>query len=57
MDIFKNLEIKSKKNLRTIIFPESDDSRVLNAVDIILKKKIAKIVLISSKEIILKSGK
>lgn len=50
MDIFKNLEIKSKKNLRTILFPESEDSRVLNAVDIILKKKIAKVVLISSED-------
>ena len=49
MNIYKELEKKSKKNIKTIIFPESDDERILNAVKIILKNKIAKVVLINSK--------
>lgn len=50
MDIYKKLEINSQKKLRIIIFPESDDPRILNAVKIILKKKLAKVILISAKE-------
>ena len=47
MDLFKSLENKSGKKLKTIIFPESYDPRVIEAVKDILKKKIAAVVLIS----------
>jgi len=48
MDVFKSLEKKAKKNKKTIILPESNDERVIEAAHIILKKKLAKIILISS---------
>ena len=38
MDLFKKLEAKAKKNLKTIILPESYDERVIEASKIILKK-------------------
>ena len=50
MDIYKELEKKAKKKIRTIIFPESYDERILNAVKTILKKKFARVVLISRNE-------
>jgi len=37
---------KNKK----IIFPESDDERILKAIDIIIKENIAKVILIGNKE-------
>jgi phosphate acetyltransferase len=46
MDIFKRLELKAKKNLRTIILPESYDERVIAAAKVILKKGLAKIIMI-----------
>jgi phosphate acetyltransferase len=40
------LEERAVTKNRTIILPESDDGRVIEAVHIILKKKIAKIILL-----------
>ncbi|MCB0723124.1 MAG: phosphate acetyltransferase [Ignavibacteriae bacterium] len=48
MDLFKQLEAKAKRNPKTIIFPESDEPRVIEAVKIILKKKLAKVILIDN---------
>jgi len=48
MDLFKKLEGKAKKNLRTIILPESYDERVIEASKVILKKGLAKIILIDT---------
>lgn len=50
MDFYKKLELKSKKKLKTIIYPESYDNRVISAVKTILRKKIAKVVLIKKSE-------
>ena len=44
--IIKNIIERSKQLNKTIILPESDDERVLKAVELILKKKIANIILI-----------
>jgi phosphate acetyltransferase len=46
LDLFKKLEQKAKKNLNTIILPESYDERVIDAAKAILKKGLAKIILI-----------
>lgn len=46
MDLFKRLEQKAKRNLKTIILPESYDERVVEAVKVILKKGLTKIILI-----------
>lgn len=48
MDLFKSLEQKAKKKLRTIILPESYDDRVLEASRYILNKELAKLVLIDT---------
>lgn len=45
-DIMRHLEDRAAAKKRTIIFPESDDGRVLEAVRIILKKKFANVVLL-----------
>ncbi|MBS1514498.1 MAG: phosphate acetyltransferase [Bacteroidetes bacterium] len=50
MNLYKQLEQNAKKNNRTIIFPESYDARVLDAVKYILQKKIAKVILIRTDE-------
>jgi len=48
LDLFKKLGKKAKKNLRTIILPESHDERVIKAARVILRKRLAKIILIST---------
>jgi phosphate acetyltransferase len=50
MNLYKQLEQNAKKNKRTIIFPESYDARVIDAVHYILQKKIAKVILIRTNE-------
>lgn len=48
MDLFKVLETKAKSKKKTIILPESFDKRVIDAQQTILKKGIAKIILIQT---------
>ncbi len=48
MDLFKKLEINAKRKFRTIILPESYDPRVVEAAKIILKRGIAKLILIDT---------
>jgi phosphate acetyltransferase len=48
MDLFKVLETKAKLKKKTIILPESFDKRVIEAQEAILKKGIAKIILIQT---------
>lgn len=48
MDLYKELEKNSRKKNKTIIFPESYDERVKDAVVKILKKKIANVILIQT---------
>ena len=51
MDLFKELSKKARANRRTIIFPESYEPRVLEAVKNILKEKICDVILIANKDI------
>ena len=48
MDIFRKLEITAKRKKKTIILPESYDPRVIEAAKVILKKKLAKLILIDT---------
>jgi len=50
MDIFKILNYKAKKKQKTIVLPESYDTRVLEAAKYVLKNKLAKIILIRTKK-------
>ncbi|MFZ1323047.1 MAG: phosphate acetyltransferase [Ignavibacteria bacterium] len=54
MDLFNELIKKSKRKRKTIIFPESNDERVINAVKKILKTGCAKVILIETGENVLK---
>ena len=48
MDIYKILKPAGKNKLKTIILPESYDSRVIKAAKAILKRGLAKLVLINT---------
>src|SRR4030095_9606205 len=48
MDLYKQLATKAKKKHKTIILPESYDKRVIDAARIILKRRLAKIILINT---------
>lgn len=54
MDLYKELLKKSKSKKKTIIFPESNDERVLTAVKKILKTGFAKVILIETGQDLLK---
>ncbi|MBS1552579.1 MAG: phosphotransacetylase [Bacteroidetes bacterium] len=60
MNLYNELEKRAGKSLKTIIYPESDDPRVIKAVRFILRKRSAKVILIqkeSSPEIRIKPDK
>lgn len=48
MDIFSKLEAKSKRKIKTIILPESYDKRVIETARLILKKNIARLIMINT---------
>ncbi|MBR3162285.1 MAG: phosphate acetyltransferase [Bacilli bacterium] len=56
-DIIKIIKKRAKKNIKTIVLPETMDRRVLEATDKILKENIAKIILIGNEEEIRKNSK
>ena len=45
-NIFQQLEDSGSKRNRVIIFPESDDERIIEAVRLMLKRKIARVILL-----------
>ena len=47
MSIIETLRNKASKNPKKIVLPESDDPRTIEALNYILDKKIAKILLIA----------
>ena len=53
MDIIKE---RAKANIKTIVLPETEDMRTLEAADKILKQGIAKLVLIGNEETVKKSA-
>jgi len=52
MGLIENIKINAKKELKTIVLPESEDERVLRASARILEEKIANIVLIGNEHTI-----
>jgi phosphate acetyltransferase len=50
--VIENIINKAKENIKTIVLPESDDIRILEAASEISKQKIAKLILIGKKELI-----
>jgi phosphate acetyltransferase len=46
MSILENIRDRAKSNLKTIVFPESDDARTLKAAQVCTEKKLVKAVLV-----------
>ncbi len=53
--IIETIKEKAKKNIKTIVLPETEDPRIIKATKIILKEKIAKIILIGKEKELLKN--
>ena len=54
MSYIESVKERAKKNIKTIVLPEADDVRVLEATDKILKENIANIILIGNEDEITK---
>ena len=50
MIFIETIKERAKKDIKTIVLPESRDKRVLDAASIILKEKIANIIIIGKEE-------
>lgn len=48
MGIIECIKSRAKENIKTIVLPESDDKRILEATDFVTKENIAKIILIGN---------
>ena len=53
IDVIKN---RAKANVKTIVLPETEDMRTLEAADKVLKEGIAKLILIGNEEKVKKSA-
>lgn len=51
MGFVDELRVKASKASKTIVLPETDDPRTLEAADIVLDKKISKLILVGKEEI------
>ena len=54
MSFIEKIKEKAKMDIKTIVLPESEDTRVLEATQKILKQGFAKIILIGNKEDVIK---
>lgn len=57
MSFIENIKNQAKKEIKTIVLPEAEDIRTLEATEIIIKEGYAKIVLIGNEEKILELAK
>lgn len=57
MNIINIIKERAKKNVKTIVLPEAEDIRVLEAASIVLNEKSANIILIGNKQEILDKAK
>jgi len=48
---------KARENIKTIVLPESSDERILRASEIIIRRGVAKIILLGEKDNIIKHSK
>ena len=53
MDLIKN---RAKADIKTIVLPETEDMRTIEAADKILKEGIAKLVLVGNEEKVKKAA-
>ena len=57
MGFINRMKSQASKSIKTIVLPESDDVRVLQGAEIVLKEKFAKIVLLGDEDTILEKAR
>ena len=57
MSFIEDVKAKAKANLKTIVLPEAEDKRTLEAAEQIKKEGFAKLILLGNKETIEKDAK
>lgn len=57
MGFIDNIKERAKKDIKTIVLPESMDRRTFEAAEIILKEKIANLIIIGTEEVIAENSK
>lgn len=57
MNFIESVKQRTKKNIKTIVLPEAEDIRVLEATATILKEKFANVVLVGDEELITTKAK
>ena len=57
MAFIEEIKQRAKQEMKTIILPEAEDIRVLQATEKVMKEKYAKIILIGNEENILEKAK
>ena len=56
MEFIEKIKQQARQNIKTIVLPESEDLRILQATEIVLKEEFANIILIGDKETINKQA-
>ena len=56
MAFIEDIKQRAKKNIKTIVVPEAEDIRILEATEEVLKEGYANIVLVGKKEKIEQNG-
>ena len=57
MNFIDNIKERAKKDIKTIVLPEAEDARVLEAAATILKEKFANVILVGEEEKVLEKAK
>lgn len=57
MDFIDKIKEQAKKEIKTIILPETEDLRILKGTEIVLKEKFANIILLGNEDEVKKSAK
>ena len=57
MGFIDNIKERAKKDIKTIVLPESMDRRTFEAAEIILKEKIANLIIIGTEDVIAENSK
>ena len=57
MSFIEEIKERAKKNIKTIVLPEAEDVRTLEATKMVLEEKYAKVILIGNKEKVLEKAK
>lgn len=57
MSFIKNMKLRAKKNIKTIVLPEGNDIRTIKAVEKVLNEKFADVIVLGDKNEILELAK